>query len=631
MRSALFLERMLVVRGTKLLYDEKFHRGVNIIHGSNGSGKSTLADFIFYGLGGDLKEWKPYASRAEAVLLQIGTPSGVLTNRRYISTDGGRPMDIYFGSMDEALAAPEERWQSLPYRRPDHGYSFSQVLFRAIGLPDAVSEGSSNITMHQILRLLYVDQLTPIQRIFRVENFDTWQTKQAVGELLAGVGGYELYDRQIELRETMKLYDAAAANYRSLVAVAAGYGENILSEHILQEISNLTRERAGLLENIATLVDDGETEPTDEVKAIRQEAVREYNAARRDVGGLESALETLEFEIEDADSFLLHLEQSLREFDDAAATFFALGHLNFDFCPSCFTPVRAKAEQHCHLCAAPYREGEEDSKALAVKLDLQMQLRESLSLQSGRKDDKAAKSASLRIARTRLRRALSTIELTRTSNVSGREAAVAELSRKVGFIDSELEALQKRLEISKKIQSASDAKDDLNAKITRLKEEIDAVVRQQQTRKQVAYTAISNQAKSFLDGDLEEHSDFGTVTHVSFDFPGDWIAINGEKNRAGSASGMVILKNSFAAGMFMASLNDPAFNLPRWMLFDNIEDKGMVEERSWNFQRMLVARSAENKTEHQLIFTTSKIAPELADSAMVVGRKYTRIARSLAT
>ena len=94
---------------------------------------------------------------------------------------------------------------------------------------------------------------------------------------------------------------------------------------------------------------------------------------------------------------------------------------------------------------------------------------------------------------------------------------------------------------------------------------------------------------------------------------------------------MVILKNSFVAGMFMASLDDPAFNLPRWMLFDNIEDKGMVEPRSWNFQRMLVARSAANKGEHQLIFTTSKIAPEFANSDMVVGREYTRAAPSLAT
>src|SRR3546814_6346399 len=79
--------------------------------------------------------------------------------------------------MNNALSSPNDGWQLLGYKRPEHGYSFSQVLFRAIGLPESISDGASNITMHQLLRLLYVDQLTPVPRIFRVENFDTWQTR----------------------------------------------------------------------------------------------------------------------------------------------------------------------------------------------------------------------------------------------------------------------------------------------------------------------------------------------------------------------------------------------------------------------------------------------------------------------
>jgi hypothetical protein len=92
---------------------------------------------------------------------------------------------------------------------------------------------------------------------------------------------------------------------------------------------------------------------------------------------------------------------------------------------------------------------------------------------------------------------------------------------------------------------------------------------------------------------------------------------------------MVILKNSFALGMLTSALIDKEFKLPRWMLFDNIEDKGMVQERAWNFQRLVLKASNELKSPHQIIFTTSKIAPELDDPKYVVGRKYTRASRSL--
>jgi hypothetical protein len=101
------------------------------------------------------------------------------------------------------------------------------------------------------------------------------------------------------------------------------------------------------------------------------------------------------------------------------------------------------------------------------------------------------------------------------------------------------------------------------------------------------------------------------------------MAINDDKNRSRSASGMVVLKNSFLFGIYLASLEDNAFGLPRFMLFDNIEDKGMIQERSWNFQRVMLAECSKRDVPQQIIISTSKIAPELADTPFVVGRKYT--------
>src|SRR3546814_16113530 len=115
------------------------------------------------------------------------------------------------------------------------------------------------------------------------------------------------------------------------------------------------------------------------------------------------------------------------------------------------------------------------------------------------------------MARQALRRATSTIELADAGTLTGRESAIAELSRKTGFIDSELEGLQKRLELAKQIKAASDAKEDLNSRVTRLKAEIEAISRAQGNRKREALTLISNRTKDLLDKDLQEHSEFGEV------------------------------------------------------------------------------------------------------------------------
>src|SRR6185437_9437876 len=181
MTARLHLNHMSVFKGPGTLYSQSFHHGINIIHGDNGSGKSTLMDFIFFGLGGDLSDWKPEAEKAYFVLLEVLAGETLLTLRRDVSNQTGRPMQIYFGGMGEALTAGPTQWRAAPYKREKDNFSFSQVLFRAIGIPEAISEGPSNITMHQILRLIYSDQMTPIQRIFRIESFDPWQTRQAVG------------------------------------------------------------------------------------------------------------------------------------------------------------------------------------------------------------------------------------------------------------------------------------------------------------------------------------------------------------------------------------------------------------------------------------------------------------------
>jgi len=48
MRNNLFLNRLRIyTENGEIAYDEKFHKGVNIIRGDNSSGKSTITHLFF--------------------------------------------------------------------------------------------------------------------------------------------------------------------------------------------------------------------------------------------------------------------------------------------------------------------------------------------------------------------------------------------------------------------------------------------------------------------------------------------------------------------------------------------------------------------------------------------------------
>jgi len=627
MTPELRLSHLAIYRSGSPLYSERYHGGVNIIHGDNGSGKSTVMDFIFFALGGDLREWKHHAQMADYVLVEVLAGTATLTLRRDVSEKQSRPMQIYFGPISEAVNAGPASWRTCPYQRQQDSYSFSQILFKAIGLPEAISDGSSNITMHQVLRLIYGDQLTPIQRLFRVEHFDTWQTRQAVGDLMCGIGGYELYERQIALRATSQKHDEVSRVLRNLIQVAAGYGDNVLAEHIAVAMQKAVRERDGLQGRLSEVLVSEQVEEADDndAKKLEKSQARAVARARRTVAELEDRIATLEYEIEDASLFVSHLQRTLADFDDASMTFMSLGQVRFEFCPSCFKPIAENTDQsHCHLCGNPNIAASSDPKNLAVRLDIEMQLRESHSLQEEREEALVKLKSKMRAALFALKSSSEAFELSRRGLATDREKLVADLGRKIGFLESEIKVLQSRQALAAEIEQLSSEKDKLNSQITRLKNEIDAIVSSQDKRKRIAYTLVSDTAKQILDQDLKEHSDFGEVDFVSFSFADDWVAINDEKNRSRSASGMVVLKNSFLLALFISSLRDKLFGLPRFMLLDNIEDKGMVEERSWNFQEVLVRECESYQDPHQIIFSTSKISPKLNNPNYVVGRKYTQ-------
>jgi len=223
---------MVIDRNGKAVYDERFHKGVNVIRGENSSGKSTILNFIFYGLGGDLADWSEIALRCSTVIIEVALNGKIATLSREIAPVAGQPMDIFGGDLKSALKAPRAEWVRYPYKRSQSKESFSQALFRLLEMPEAGSEASGNITIHQVLRLLYADQLSPVESIFKFERFDPPTLREAVGRLLCGAYDSQLYENELLIRELNREFESVSAELSSLFSVLGESQEDMTLEWI---------------------------------------------------------------------------------------------------------------------------------------------------------------------------------------------------------------------------------------------------------------------------------------------------------------------------------------------------------------------------------------------------------------
>lgn len=108
MNNQLILKRLKIyTQEGKVAYDEKFHKGVNIIRGDNSSGKSTISHYIFYALGGSFTSWVDEALDCNAVFAEVSLNGVVATLKREVSASSGQPMYIFWGKLREAIKVTE--------------------------------------------------------------------------------------------------------------------------------------------------------------------------------------------------------------------------------------------------------------------------------------------------------------------------------------------------------------------------------------------------------------------------------------------------------------------------------------------------------------------------------------------
>ena len=627
MERFLRLNRLRVMRGGKAAYDQFFHEGVNIIRGKNGSGKSTISDFIFFVLGGEFEDWKEAASLCDEVQAEIETSKGKITLKRSTSSKTS-PVQVFFGSWEKAQGYALDGWQSFPLRRQASNESFTQVLFRALNIPEAKSDGASNITIHQLLRLCYADQRTPPGRLFRFEPFDTQNIREAVGDLICGISGYEIYEANLKLRELDKEFAQVSNKLSGLLKALPPDDALRSSMSINLAINDLNAEREKLEKEIDEVDSNVKSDETKEYLKERRVAQDEVIKQREKIQAIENKIKKIEYELIEIKEYQSYLRNLIEKLDFSEMSLSYIGAIDFVYCPACGKELTDNVlENHCGLCKSQVDSEDERSRYSQIRVDLEIQLRETKQLLSQKTSEISDAKKEYRSLSTTHQSTLSAFKSKYSGDKGPREAYLAERISRVGHINAEVIFLTRSLGIAGEVDSLIKQKNNIQSEINSLKDRKGALERQAGRRRAMALSKISDITVSLLKADFKRQEEFEDSTHVEINFENDAISVDGKANFAESSN--VFLKNAAVLSLFLASGTDTKFFHPRFLLMDNIEDKGMEQERSHLFQRLIVERATEIKIPYQVIFTTSMMNPELELDDYVIGPAYTREEKSL--
>ena len=360
----------------------------------------------------------------------------------------------------------------------------------------------------------------------------------------------------------------------------------------------------------------------------RKAARTRLSKQRDDVYDLENDISEAEFELREIAQFQTFLEEQATKLAAAQLAFDVVGVIAFSHCPACGKEiVENGVEGQCHVCKEDLDPGIEKSRYNQIRLDLEIQSRETNQLLAQKSASLTQKQAEIRKKRSEHKRELTQYQVKYSGPNGPREAFLASRTNRIGHIDAEESYLLSNLKVAEEIEALSAEKaalqKELDIKIARAA----ALRTAAGKRRTVALTSVSQIAAAILRADLPRQDEFITSNDVSINFKNDAISVDGTYNFAESSN--VFLKNAAVFALFLASMKDSTFYHPRFLLFDNIEDKGMQEERSHLFQKLIVELATAFEAPFQIIFTTSMINPALELQDYVVGPAYTHENRSL--
>ena len=634
-KPTLQFRKLRIFREKQVAYQADFHEGVNIIRGHNASGKSTVMDFIFYVLGGENVPWKNEALLCDEVLAELELNGLPITISRPVSDAARNPLSIFWGRLDEAIAGPISEWETYPYQRSASKESFSQVLFRLLEMPELRGEGVSNITMHQLLRLLYVDQRTPHDVIFRAEPFDTILTRETVGNYLCGIYSAELYDAQLEFKTVDAQLSKSVSELKSVFKIlgSSGQGGANTTDFLQAEATTLSREIVDLNERVIELREGSRNpEKNNEQSAKRVANLREaLSMKQREYAEAGDAFQNLSLEVEDSKFFVSELQRRLSALEDSEATRKYLGAIKFNFCPCCLGAIEEKvepsSEQFCQLCKSAATVNPAGSQLLRMRNELALQRKESARLLEERELMLQNLARELPVLARELKQLEVEYRKVTQEWASPVEAEIDAANLRLGELKQKLVQIDEYQKLAAVIENLQAQRASLENRKSELQDKILFLENKDDSIKAEARLSVAKELVHLLRADLPRQEEFIQASAVDWSFGENRVSVNGHTQF--SESSMVILKHCFHLALLAASTKHEFFRVPRFLLLDGIEDGGQEIVRSHHLQELVVKLSESLPARHQIIFSTSQIAPKLKNSDLVVGKASTVDSKTL--
>ncbi|TKB07681.1 AAA family ATPase [Desulforhopalus sp. IMCC35007] len=531
--------------------------------------------------------------------------------------------------LDSALLATAEQWNNYPYSISTSRESFSQKLFSFMGIPEAKADANNNnITIHQILRLIYSDQSNPSSNIFNLESFDSAFKRESIGNYLLGLYDNELYDARIALIAENKILDKVVIE---LKAILSFIGKTPYAKDLgnIDDIKNAhTAKISELKAKIQDMQDNAVLSYVQE-KNITENYAQTVVKTKEILLECESNIQSLKYEIEDSTDFIGELEDKINALDDSIKIGKIVNVIKFKICPSCYKQIEIYDDKFCHLCGTQTKQDSsgDNVNLTRMKNELSIQLNESSRLIKKKEQNLEKLIDERKQHRTLFRKNVNKVASTISSLNTTDDSQLYELYHEIGEIEEKLASLDKIAGLSDSINKLTVSRDFHQAEVNRLEDLIKIKSGQFRNREPEIKSVISQHLIDILKDDIGSEKEFHNAHTIEYDFASNSISVNGKV--AFSESGTVYLNNAFHVSLLLASLEKKYVRLPRFMILDGIENGGMEDARSRNFQSIVKQKLNNSEVSCQLIIGTKSISDDLKSDDFIVGKTFTKESKSL--